>query len=129
MRWWIIIVGIVIYIIIRFAIDYAKMNSGMKKKGGIRAVYATLINGLISKYPNIKVVKETPTSIEFNLNFTTCGLNGIYGIFVNYAFDALNVQIFLKPGSAKPAKLIDKDFDHSFTQEQILDAITEFIGV
>lgn len=128
--WWIVPVGIVVYIIIRFVIDSNEQSSEMEKSGGMKVKYATLIDGLLQQVPNIKIQKETPTCIELSANFMVEGMSGTYYVFINHLFNnKLNVQIWVKPWNAQQVKLIDNMFEQNMPQGEILRALVEFMGL
>lgn len=128
--WWIVPVGIVVYIIIRFVIDSNEQSSEMEKSGGMKVKYATLIDGLLQQVPNIKIQKETPTCIELSANFMVEGMSGTYYVFINHLFNnKLNVQIWVKPWNAQQVKLIDNMFEQNMPQGEILRALVAFMGL
>ena len=61
---WFIIIAIIAYIIIKFAIDNNKQANAVAKQGGMRKKYCTLIEYAKGGVPNSKIVHEDGTSIR-----------------------------------------------------------------
>lgn len=72
--WWIIIIGIVVIMLIRFASDYNKQANTVIKQGGMRGKYKTLINHILRQDSSARIIQETNT-------FISVGLTGISWLY------------------------------------------------
>ncbi|HJG14286.1 MAG TPA: hypothetical protein K8V07_20480 [Bacteroides xylanisolvens] len=86
--WWIIVIGIVVIMLIRFANDSNKQANAIIKQGGMKVKYKTLINYLLSQDPNAKIVQETNTLISIGL----LGISGSTIFIVSQAYGEVHIQ-------------------------------------
>ena len=61
--WWIIIIGIVLFIIIKFVSDRNKQADAVAKQGGMRKKYRTLVNYALAGHANSHIISEDGTGI------------------------------------------------------------------
>lgn len=61
--WWIIIIGIILYVIIKFASDSNKQADAVAKQGGMRKKYKQLVDFALAGHDQSHVVREDGTSI------------------------------------------------------------------
>lgn len=61
--WWIIIIGIVLFIIIKFVSDRNEQADAVAKQGGMRKKYRTLVNYALAGHANSHIISEDGTVI------------------------------------------------------------------
>lgn len=69
--WWIVIIGIIIFSIIKFASDNNKQANAVAKQGGMRKKYHTLVEYALAGHEHSHIVREDGTSITIG-----CGSPG-----------------------------------------------------
>ena len=86
--WWIIVIGIVVIMLIRFANDSNKQANAVIKQGGMRVKYKTLVNYLLKQDPNAKITQETNTLITIGLY----GISGSTVFIISQAYGQVHIQ-------------------------------------
>lgn len=69
--WWIIIISIILFTVIKFAIDNNKQADAVAKQGGMRKKYRTLVDDFLCGHKQSHIVQENSTSITIG-----CGSAG-----------------------------------------------------
>lgn len=61
--WWIVIIGIVLFTIIKFASDNNKQANAVAKQGGMRNKYRTLVEYALAGHQHSHIIREDGTSV------------------------------------------------------------------
>ncbi len=86
--WWIIIIGIVVITLIKFANDTNKQGKAVIRQGGMRVKYRILVNYILNQDPNAKIIQETNTLISIGLS----GMSGSTVFFITQAYGSVHIQ-------------------------------------
>ncbi len=122
--WWVIIIGIVVAVIIKFAYDSNKQAESVSKQGGMRIKYRTLINYVLESDSKAKIFKETSTFISVGVS----SLGGTTVFLIQQTFGKVNIQWkFDSPvfGNHK----LEWDFDEFLDQNKMIQKIENDLSI
>lgn len=125
---WILVViaEVVVWILFGFLIDLNKQRSVIVAKGGIKAIYKSLIDGLL-EYRSARIIQDKKGLITIGGTFTDPILNrecGLWSVIIQPTFGLLNVryQAYINLGGGETAKQM-WDFPINMPQNVILSVI------
>lgn len=122
--WWIIIIGIILFIIIKFAGDTNKQANAVAKQGGMRNKYRTLVNYALSGHKHSRIISEDGTGITIG-----CGSpGGSTYIDIVQTFGTVTVRWQSKSILLGNHKL-EWEFDEFMDQEKMIEKIENDIDV
>ncbi len=121
--WWIILIAIVAYVIIKFAIDSNKQADAVVKQGGMRKKYKTLVNHLLSGHPQARIVQETATF----LNIGVSNMGGTTSFFITQTFGTVTVEWKINSPLFGKHKL-EWTFDEFLDQDKMIEKIENDVG-
>lgn len=127
MKWIIIIVIVaVVWLFIRFLMDFNKQRNVIAAKGGIKTIYKPLIDGLL-EYRSARIIQDKKDFITIGGTFTDPIFNrecGLWSVIIQPTFKLLNVkyQAHIDLGGGETAKQM-WDFPINMPQEEILTVI------
>ncbi len=122
--WWVIIIGVILFIIIKFASDNNKQANAVAKQGGMRNKYRTLVDFALSGHQHSHIVREDGTSITVG-----CGSAGGSTYFdIVQTFGTVSIKwrsTSIVMGNHK----LEWQFDEFMDQEKMIDKINHDIEV
>lgn len=122
----IIFVIVVLYVFLRFIMDFIKQRNDIESKGGIKTIYKTLIAGIM-EYPSARITQDKRDFITIGGIFTDPLFHrecGVWSVIIRPTFETLNVkyQAHTDLGDGKISKKI-WNFPISMNQEEMLKVI------
>lgn len=120
--WWIIII-VIAFIVIKFALDANKQADSVIKQGGMRKKYRVLIDNLLSGNENSKIFSETTTFVSLGVR----GLGGSTIFNIQQTFGTVSI----KWNAENPIfgrHTLNWSFDEFFDQYKMLDKISNDIN-
>ena len=121
-----IIIVVLLFVFIKFLMDYSKLRSTIASQGGIKTIYKMLVDGLL-QYPSARILQDQTDLITIGGTFTDPILNrecGLWSIIIQLAFTKLNVKyhahIDLEGGETVEQMW---DFPINMPQDEILSVI------
>ena len=126
MAWIIVFVIIIVWIFIRFLMDFNKQRNVIAAKGGIKTIYKPLIDGLL-EYRSARIIQDKKDFVTIGGTFTDPIFNrecGLWSVIIQPTFKLLNVkyQAHIDLGGGETAKQM-WDFPINMPQEEILSII------
>ena len=127
MIWIVVVIAfIVLWIIVRFLIDFNKQRSFIAANGGIRVIYKPIIDGLL-EYHSARIIQDKRDFVTIGGTFTEPIFNrecGLWSVIIQPTFKLLNVkyQAHIDLGGGKTAKQM-WDFPINMPQDEILSVI------
>ncbi len=121
--WWIVLIAIVAYVIIKFAIDSNKQADAVIKQGGMRKKYKTLVDNLLSGHPQARIVQETATF----LNIGVSNMGGTTSFFITQTFGTVTVEWKINSPLFGKHKL-EWTFDEFLDQDKMIEKIENDVG-
>lgn len=127
MIWIIGVIAIaILFVFIKFLLDYSKQRSVIESKGGVLTIYRTLINGLL-EYQSARIIQNEIDLVTVGGTFVDpiysreCGL---WSVIIQPTFKTLNVQYQAHTdlGGGESSKKM-WDFPISMSQDDILKVI------
>lgn len=122
--WWIIIIGVILFVIIKFASDNNKQANAVAKQGGMRNKYRTLVDFALAGHQHSHIVREDGTSITVG-----CGSPGGSTYFdIVQTFGTVSIKwrsTSIVMGNHK----LEWQFDEFMDQEKMIDKINHDIEV
>lgn len=116
--WWLLIIAIILFIVIKFTRDLNKQANAVAKQGGMRNKYRTLVEYAISGHPESKIVHEDGTSIR--IGCSTPGGSTYFSIIQTFG----SVTIRWSQNSALTGKHnLEWQFDEFDDQELMINKI------
>ena len=117
--WVVIIIGIVLFIILKFAIDSNKQSRQVQRQGGMQHKYRVLISHIKSGDPRVKIYKGTNSFIS--LGTSTIGGTTVFDISQTYG----RVTIQWKIESPVFGKHnLEWEFEEYHDQDKMMEKIT-----
>ena len=122
----IIIAVIVVWVFIRFLVDFNKQRNVIAAKGGIKTIYKPLIDGLL-EYRSARIIQDKKDYVTIGGTFTDPIFNrecGLWSVIIQPTFKLLNVkyQAHIDLGGGETAKQM-WDFPINMPQDEILSVI------
>lgn len=122
----VVIVAVIAWFFICFLTDFNKQRSVIAAKGGIKAFYKPLIDGLLA-YRSARIIQDKKVFVTIGGTFTDPIFNrecGLWSVIIQPTFKLLNVkyQAHIDLGGGETAKQI-WDFPINMPQEEILSVI------
>lgn len=120
--WW-IVVGIIVFIIIKFVNDSNKQANAVAKQGGMRTKYSTLVKFLLNQDPHARIIQETSTFISVGAS----GMSGSTVFFIQQTYGSVTIQYKVE------SKLFGKHqlewrFDEFLDQQKMIERITNDVS-
>ncbi len=121
---WILVIGTILFIIIRFIIAYSKQSESISNEGGMRKKYSEIIRYFLALAPKMRIVKETKTYILIESDTTVSKMSAsIHHVFDEVVIDWHNSTFNMLP------KKLKWNFNVNDSQQQMLDQITHDINI
>ena len=126
MVWILVVIAVVVWIFLRFLMDFIKQRNVIAANGGIKTIYKPLIDGLL-EYRSARIIQDRKDFITIGGTFTDPIFNrecGLWSVIIQPTFKLLNVkyQAHIDFGGGETAKQI-WDFPINMPQEEILSVI------
>ncbi len=127
MIWIIGVIAIaILFVFIKFLLDYSKQRSVIESKGGVLTIYRTLINGLL-EYQSARIIQNEIDLVTVGGTFVDPIFNrecGLWSVIIQPTFKTLNVQYQAHTdlGGGESSKKM-WDFPISMSQDDILKVI------
>lgn len=126
MGWILVVIAIVVWIFLRFLMDFIKQRNVIAANGGIKTIYKPLIDGLL-EYRSARITQDRKDFVTIGGTFTDPIFNrecGLWSVIIQPTFKLLNVkyQAHIDLGGGETAKQI-WDFPINMPQEEILSVI------
>lgn len=125
---WIVVfvIVVVVWIFIRFLMDFNKQRNEIALKGGIKTIYKPLLDGLL-EYSSARIIQDKKDFVTIGGTFTDPILNrecGLWSVIIQPTFKMLNVkyQAHIDLGGGETAKQM-WDFPINMPQEEMLSVI------
>lgn len=125
---WIIlfIAATIVWMFVRFLIDFNKQRNAIAIKGGIKTIYKPLIDGLL-EYRSARIIQDKKDFVTIGGTFTDPIINrecGLWSVIIQPTFKILNVkyQAHIDLGGGEAAKQM-WDFPINMPQDEILSVI------
>lgn len=120
--WWIIIIALVVFMVIKFASDSNKQANAVAKQGGMRKKYKTLVDYMLSGHAQSRIIQETATSISVGVT----GPSGSTVFFICQTFGSVTIQYKVKNVMFGNHQL-EWSFDEFMSQEKMIEKISHDI--
>lgn len=121
---WVIIIGIIVYIIIKFVSDNNKQANAVAKQGGMRNKYHTLVEYFLSGHERSHIVREDGTSITVG-----CGSAGGSSYFdIIQTFGTVTIK-WRSTSLALGNHNLEWEFDEFLSQDKMVNKIQHDIEV
>lgn len=117
--WWIIIIGIVVIMLVKFTNDSNKQANAVIKQGGMRKKYKILISHILNQDANARIIQESNTLIAIGLS----GISGSTVFFISQAYGKVHIQWKANSQVFGNHKL-EWYFDEFLDQAKIIEKIT-----
>ena len=127
MKWIIVfIIIVVVWVFIRFLMDFNKQRNDIAAKGGIITIYKPLIDGLL-EYRSARIIQDKKDFVTIGGTFTDPIFNrecGLWSVIIQPTFNTINVkyQAHIDLDGGETAKQM-WDFPINMPQEEILSVI------
>ncbi|WP_288316090.1 hypothetical protein [uncultured Mediterranea sp.] len=122
--WWILFIGLIVFIGIKFIIDYNKQANYVAKQGGMKRKYGTLINYLLALHEENRILQEGTTHIR--LGYISFGGSVIFNIVQTFG----NVTIQWESNNQLFGKhKLEWNFNEFMNQEEMIHKILHDINV
>lgn len=122
--WWIIIIGIILFIFIKFASDNNKQANAVAKQGGMRNKYRTLVNYALAGHENSHIVSEDGTGIS--IGCASSGGNTYFDIVQTFGTVTIRWRsTSIMMGNHK----LEWNFNEFMDQQKMIDKIENDIEV
>lgn len=122
--WWIIIIGVILFIIIKFVNDINKQANAVAKQGGMRNKYRTLVEYALAGDQRSHIVREDGTSITIGCSSP----GGSTYIDIVQTFGSVRIRWNSTSALLGNHKL-EWQFDEFMDQEKMVDKIEHDIQV
>ena len=90
----IIIIAIVVWVFIRFLLDFNRQRSAIASHGGIKTIYKPLIDGLL-EYSSARIVQDKKDFVTIGGTFSDPIFNrecGLWSVIIQPTFKTLSVK-------------------------------------
>ena len=90
----IFVVAAIMWVFFRFLMDFRKQRKMIASRGGIKNIYASLINGLL-QYPSARTIQDKKDFVTIGGTFTDPISNrecGLWSVIIQPTFKTLNVK-------------------------------------
>lgn len=127
MKWiFILLVLAVVWVCVKFLVDFAKQRSVIASQGGIKTIYKPLIEGLLS-YSSARIIQDKKDFITIGGTFTDPIFNrecGMWSVIIQPTFKTLTVkyQAHTDLGGGETSRKL-WNFPINMNQREILDII------
>lgn len=127
MVWILVVIAVIVaWVLIRFLMDFNMQRNVIAAKGGIKAIYKPLIDGLL-EYHSARIIQDKKDFVTIGGTFTDPIFNrecGLWSVIIQPTFKLLNVkyQAHIDLGRGETAKQM-WDFPINMPQEEILSVI------
>ena len=120
------VVATIMWVFFRFLMDFRKQRKMIASRGGIKNIYASLIDGLL-QYPSGRTMQDKKDFVTIGGTFTDPISNrecGLWSVIIQPTFKTLNVkyQAHTDLGGGQTSKKV-WDFPVNMKQEDILEVI------
>ena len=127
MVWILVVIAVIVaWVLIRFLMDFNMQRNVIAAKGGIKAIYKPLIDGLL-EYHSARIIQDKKDFVTIGGTFTDPIFNrecGLWSVIIQPTFKMLNVKyqahIDLEGGENSKKMW---DFPISMSQEEMLTVI------
>lgn len=122
--WWVIIIGVIAIMFIKFANDSNKQANAVIKQGGMRRKYKTLINHILNQDANARIIQESNTLISIGLS----GISGSTVFLISQAYGKVHIQ-WKANSNVFGNHQLEWYFDEFLDQAKIIEKITNDLTV
>ena len=122
----VVITAAIAWVFIKFLMDFNRQRNIIAAKGGIKAIYKPLIDGLL-EYRSARIIQDKKDFVTIGGTFTDPIFNrecGLWSVIIQPTFKLLNVkyQAHIDLGGGETAKQM-WDFPINMSQEDMLSII------
>lgn len=86
--WWVVIIAIVTWILIKFFSDWNSESGRVASEGGMRKKYSALVDWALSWQPNCKIIQEDKTFIRVGVS--SAGDSTFFDIYQTFGKELFN---------------------------------------
>ena len=122
--WWIIIIGIVVFIAVKFFSDNNKQANEVAKQGGMRKKYSTLVSYFLAGHQNSRIIQEESTFMRIG----SVSPGGSTFFDIAQTFGNVTIQWIAKSAFMGNHKL-EWTFNEFMDQEEMIQRIEHDVEV